>query len=531
MRLFGTHIQAAIRPVIWLLLWQASSGFANQVRVEVEGDYDQLQENAEILLGEVEDRTADGLRRYASSAAAQVEEAVRALGYYNPTIHWQVNEQDEAPAELVLTIVPGEPVRVRSRQVDIQGPGADDPDLVQRLPERPREGDILNHGEYDGLRQAIQNRAGRLGYFDGEYETRKLKVDPDDNAADILLTYRTGERYQLGEVTFLEGHGFDEQLLRQFVTTEPGEPFHADKVARLNRDLSNSGYFSGVDIDASPSQAEDRVIPVTIGLTPRPPRSVSAGVGFSTDVGPRFRGNWREHYINSMGHKRGADTELSELRQSVSGWYELPLDPPMTDSIRLGTGYQREHVEDVESERLTFGQQWNHQLDNGWMQVLSMRWEGERFRIGDGERGTSSLLLPGVSYSKLQADSPLDPSRGFRYSWMSPGPTGRCFQMRIFCMSICLPRVCTPWLTTIVFLPGSTLAVLPPTIFPMCRPLCGSLPAVTRAYEGMVMRRFHRRTAMVWPLAVDISLWGVLSTSMSLPGTGVWPPLWMRVMP
>lgn len=164
MRLFGTHIQAAIRPVIWLLLWQASSGFANQVRVEVEGgDYDQLQENAEILLGEVQDRTADGLRRYASSAAAQVEEAVRALGYYNPTIRWQVNEQDEAPAELVLTIVPGEPVRVRSRQVDIQGGpgGADDPDLVQSLPERPpREGDILNHGEYDGLRQAIQNRAG-----------------------------------------------------------------------------------------------------------------------------------------------------------------------------------------------------------------------------------------------------------------------------------------------------------------------------------------------------------------------------------
>ncbi|ERS81136.1 membrane protein [Marinobacter sp. EVN1] len=414
MRLFGTHIQAAIRSVIWLLLWQASSVLANQVRVEVEGDYDQLQENAEILLGEVQDRTADGLRRYASSAVSQVEEAVRALGYYNPTIRWQVNEQDEASAELVLTIIPGEPVRVRSRRVDIQGPGADDPDLVQDLPERPREGDILNHGEYDGLRQSIQNRAGRLGYFDGEYETRKLKVDPKANAADILLTYRTGERYQLGEVTFLEGHGFEEQLLRQFVTTEPGEPFHADKVARLNRDLSNSGYFSGVDIDASPSQAEDRVIPVNIGLTPRPPRSVSAGVGFSTDVGPRFRGNWREHYINSMGHKRGADTELSELRQSVSGWYELPLDPPMTDSIRLGTGYQREHVEDVESERLTFGQQWNHQLDNGWMQVLSMRWEGERFRIGDGERGTSSLLLPGVSYSKLQADSPLDPSRGFR---------------------------------------------------------------------------------------------------------------------
>ncbi|WP_084694199.1 autotransporter assembly complex protein TamA [Marinobacter daepoensis] len=404
------------RNLIAALLFLAPTHavFANQVRVEVEGDFDELQENAEILLGEVEGRTADGLRRYASSAVAQVKEAVRALGYYNPVVRWQVYEQEEEPAELRLTVSPGEPVRIRSRRVDVRGPGARDPSLVSGLPERPRAGDVLHHGEYDALRRAIQNRAGRSGYFDGQYLERQLAVDPEALAADIQLEYETGERYRLGEVTFLDGHGFDETLLRQFVTIEPGEPFHADKVARLNQDLSNSGYFSGVDVDVSPTKAEDRVIPVDIGLTPRPPRSVSAGVGFSTDVGPRFRGNWREHYINAKGYKRGADTELSELRQSISGWYELPLDPPMTDSIRLGTGYQREHIEDVESERLTLGQQWNHQLDSGWMQVLSMRWEGERYRIGDEERGTSSLLLPGVSYSKLRANSPLDPSQGFR---------------------------------------------------------------------------------------------------------------------
>lgn len=296
----------------------------------------------------------------------------------------------------------------------IEGPGSEDPALVNQIPKEPAEGDVLHHGRYNTLRQAIQNRARRLGYFDGEFVTRRLEVDPSENHADITLHYRTGERYRLGAVTFLEGHGFDEGLLNQFVTFEPGIPFHADEVAKLNSDLSNSGYFSGVDIDASPNRAEDGVIPVDIGLTPRPPRSVGAGVGFSTDVGPRFRGNWREHYTNPMGHRRGADTELSELRQNVSGWYELPLDPPMTDSIRLGTGYQRENIEDVESERLTLGQQWRHQLDTGWMQVLSLRWEGERFKIGEDERGNSSLLLPGLSYSKLQANSPLDPSRGYR---------------------------------------------------------------------------------------------------------------------
>lgn len=391
--------------------------WAQQVEVNVEGDYPQLQDNAEAFLGEVEGRSAGSLRRYASTAEAQVEEALRALGYYSPMIQWEVVEQPgdgETPARLVLTVQPGEPIRVRSRQVSIEGPASRDPDFVGTLPEKPAEGDVLNHGQYSTLRQTIQNRASRLGYFDGEFTTRRLEVNPEQRTADISLVFRSGVRYRLGEVSFKEGHGFEEQLLEQFVRFEPGEIYHADKVARLSGDLSNSGYFSGVDIDASPGKAEEGVIPVSVDLTTRPPRSVAAGVGFSTDVGPRLSGNWREHWINPMGHRRGAQTELSAPRQNVGAWYELPLDPPMTDSIRLSAGYQREDIEDVESELLTLGQQWKHQLDNGWLQVASIRWEGERFRIGNDDPEQSSLLLPGLGYSKLQADSPLDPSRGYR---------------------------------------------------------------------------------------------------------------------
>ncbi|RMJ05832.1 Translocation and assembly module TamA precursor [Marinobacter litoralis] len=396
------------------MLCMPSLVFANQVEVQVKGDHDALEDNARIFLGEVEGRTADGLRRYAPTAKGQIKEALRALGYYNPQITWEVTDGDVGLAELKLTVEPGTPVRVRQRNVDIHGPGANDAEFVDELPERPRVGDVLNHGEYDNLRSSINNRARRLGYFDGKYEARELRVDPAEKIADINLSFESGERYRLGEVTFLEGHGFEQRLLEQFVTFEPGEPFHAGKVAKLSADLSNSGYFSGVDLDASPSDAKDRVIPINIGLTPRDPRSISAGVGFSTDVGPRFRGSWREHYINPMGHRRGMDTEVSELRQSISGWYELPLDPPMTDSIRLSTGYQREEIEDVASERLTLGQQWRHQLDTGWMQILGLRWEGERYTIGEETQNTSSLLLPSVGYSKLHSNSPLDPSQGYR---------------------------------------------------------------------------------------------------------------------
>lgn len=397
-----------------LFLW-SSSGLAEQVEVSVKGDYPGLQENAEAFIGEVEGRNASNLRRYATTAVSQASKALRALGYYSPIVDWQVEEGDaENTARLILIITPGDPVRIKSRTVEIRGAAASDSRFTDNLPVHPAEGDVLNHGDYSSLRNTLQTRARRRGYFDGRLVTRTLKVDPEALEANITLVFESGDRYRLGAVTFEEGHWFETRLLQEFVTFEPGTPYHADEIARLNSDLLGSGYFSGVDIDAVPSSAEGGVIPVRIGLTRRDRRSIATGLGFSTDVGPRFRGTWREHWINPMGHTRGAETELSGPRQNLSTWYELPLDPPMTDLIRLTAGYQREDIENVESELLTFGQQWQHQLDNEWLQVLSVRWEGERFNIGDDEKGTSSLLLPGIGYSKLHADSPLDPSQGYR---------------------------------------------------------------------------------------------------------------------
>ncbi len=414
----STHHKVPTGFVRLIAAWLCCLSFsvlAQQVEIRMEGDYPALKTNAEAFIGEVEGRSEGNLRRYAPTAVDQARKALRALGYYSPLITWTVEAGDsEDTATLVLTINPGEPVRVTSRVVEIRGAAADDEAFTANLPAHPAEGDILDHGEYATLRNTIENRARRRGYFDGRFETRTLRVDPDSRSAEITLVYESGERYRLGEVTFEEGHWFELDLLRDFVTFEPGTPFHSDEIAKLNRDLRSSGYFRGVDIDASPSQAENGVIPVTVALERREARSVAAGVGFSTDVGPRFRGTWREHWINPMGHKRGAETELSVPRQNLSTWYELPLDPPMTDLIRLTAGYQREDIENVESELLTLGQQWQHQLDSGWLQVLSLRWEGERFNIGNDETGTSSLFLPGAGYSRIHADSPLDPSRGYR---------------------------------------------------------------------------------------------------------------------
>lgn len=401
--LFGTLI---------LALFPVSAAFAaGQVVVNVKGDYPALQENATNFVGTVEDRSTASLRRYASHAEDQVREALRALGYYSPAIEWRI-EEGEVPT-LVLDVEPGEPVKITERVVRIEGPASDDPDFNLGDLSSIGEGRVVNHGTYESVRSRIQNRARTLGYFRGEFTERTLRVDPEARTAKIHLVFRSGPRFSFGDVSFESEGTFEQQLLDGFVEIVPGEPYSADKVAELDRNLSNSGYFASVIVDAAPEQAQDLRVPVNVRLTTRDPRSVAAGVGFSTDVGPRFRGTWTEHWINAMGHSWGAETELSQPRQNVTAYYELPLDPPMTDAIRFTTGYQREDIEDIESERLTFGQQWRHQLDNEWLRVLGIRWEGERYTIGD-EENDSQLLLPSIGFSKLVADSPLDPARGYR---------------------------------------------------------------------------------------------------------------------
>ena len=70
-----------VRLLILLLCWLPSWVCAQQVVVNMEGDYPDLKSNAQAFIGEVEGRSASNLRRYAPTAVGQAEEALRALGY------------------------------------------------------------------------------------------------------------------------------------------------------------------------------------------------------------------------------------------------------------------------------------------------------------------------------------------------------------------------------------------------------------------------------------------------------------------
>lgn len=402
-----------------LLLVSATELAAAELDVRIEPGNRTLRENIENHIGDLGDRDERELLRYSRIAREQAQKALQALGYYNAAIDSEVIAGE--PPRLSLRVKPGPPVRLRTVRVGVEGPAAELKSFQN--PQGALEpGTTLNHGRYEEVKQRIANQASRFGFFEGRFTRQRLAVDPRENFADIELVFESGPRYHLGEVSFEGDAPFDADLLERMVPFEPGTPYDSEWVAELSQALQSSGYFDGVRVDANPANASDQRIPVSVLLATREPRTLGLGLGFSTDVGPRIRLDWTRHWVNPQGHSYGAEAELSAPRQNVGLWYDVPLDPPLTDKLRYAGGYQYEELGDNDSlsRLLTVGPEWHRRLDNGWKRVWSLKWQHEEYRLGD-DSGVSTLLMPGIAYSLLRSDNRIDPNRGYRLEFELAG--------------------------------------------------------------------------------------------------------------
>lgn len=402
-----------------LVFWAASFAAWGQseLLVQVKPANKALKANVEGYIGNLGDRDEEALLRFSRGAQEQARKAAQALGYYQAQIDTEVKppaKADQSP-QLIIKIDPGEPVRLRNVTVRIEGPASEM--KAFRVPDSSalRAGEPLNHGLYEDAKRLIQNQASRYGFFSGHFTRQRLAVDPQAGVADIELVYQSGPRYRLGAVKFSGDTPLDQDLLQRMVSFKPGTPYDSELIAELNNDLQSSGYFEGVRVDAAPTAAVGEDIPVDVRLDTRKPRTMGLGLGFSTDVGPRGKANWTRHWVNPQGHSYGWETELSAPRQNVGLWYDVPLDPPLTDKLRFAGGYQNEEIAgtDTLSKLLTVGPEWHSKLPSGWQRVISLKYQREEYRLGD-DSGLSNLLMPGVSFSYLRSDNRIDPHNGYR---------------------------------------------------------------------------------------------------------------------
>lgn len=404
-----------LRPILLLCLIALPASAPAEVVIDLESGDEALADNLRARLA-LQQETCESplwrVRRLFRRAEKEFDPALRAFGYYRPEVIKSLTTEGEC-WRAVFRIDPGPRTTIRRRVVTIGGEAASDDKLKVLLADLPlAEGQPLNHGQYEEIKERLREFAISYGYFDFAFQRHELRVFPEQATAEITIEADSGRRYRFGELRLSE-QPLDEAFLRRLGRWKPDEPYRAGALIELDRQLSDAGYFERVEVRAKRDEAVDRAVPVDVLLEPAKRHAWRTGIGYSTDTGPRLSQRYDNRYLNARGHHLSAELRLSPVESGLKGDYVVPGRDPHRESFSFGGGLVHEETDTATSDSVGLIARQILKSPR-WTQTRFLELLHERSTVGDGERTESTLLMPGIAFERIKADDLLRTNRGYR---------------------------------------------------------------------------------------------------------------------
>ncbi|QWF16839.1 autotransporter assembly complex protein TamA [Lysobacter capsici] len=337
------------------------------------------------------------------------------------------------PITVTLTIDKGEPVKVRRSDVAILGAGSDDRYLKQDLAAfKPGPDQVFEHAAYEASKTKISRRLAERGYFDADFTSRRVAVTRAEHAADIDLVWTSGQRYDMGPITFEQTPKriIRDSLLERLVYWEQGSYYHQRKLDTFRESLARLDYFASIDIEPQPDQAVDGQVPVKVTLTPAKRSIYTAGLSYGTDSGAGVRLGVERRYLNDRGHKALAQVDFAQRRKTATLQYRIPafawLDGWYTFSLQ-GTDEQTDYID---SRRVELVASRSGKINQHWTATASLHGLRERWAYADEDDNdpttpvdyrSATFLYPSLRAEYIDADDRLYPRNGISATGMLRG--------------------------------------------------------------------------------------------------------------
>lgn len=395
------------------LLLACSAAPADTVTVKITGIGGGLRDNVRKFLsiaaaggGSLTERQ---IRRQHARARSEIRAALQPFGYYQPEIRASL-KADGDNWQASYRIEPGPATTIDALDLRATGPGADNAAITKAIADsRLQTGQQLLHSDYKKTKAALIQAAYDAGYLDAAFKQARIRVHPQAARAEITLLLATGPRYYFGEVT-IEQRILADRFVRRYLNFTPGDPFDADRLTQLQLALSDTEYFSQVEIEAQREQATGRRVPILIRATARKPQKYTARVGYGTDTGPRVGLGMEMRRLNRHGHQFRTDLRLSAIEQALSARYTIPIADVARDRLAFGATVKREELGDAVSDSYVL----SVAREDGWQfgrRRLYLNLERENFDFGGNGR-TADLFYPGVALTFQRADNSMHTRRG-----------------------------------------------------------------------------------------------------------------------
>ncbi|MDT8398910.1 MAG: autotransporter assembly complex family protein [Pseudomonadales bacterium] len=399
-----------------MVLLSFCAAAAEAPAITIDGVSDELADNIRSqlrLAAEPCETPLPRLLRLLPQARSDAENGLEALGYYHSDIKTDLTREENCWA-LHIAVMPGAPILLDEITIAIQGDQATR-DLFGDLVENNilKKGRQLDHGEYEQVKNRLSALAVERGFFAARFLKSEVQVDLVSDLADVVINFDPGQRFRFGLISIETGGSLSDRFVRSMVPFAPGDFYSSDDLVALRRNLDRSQYFRQISINPRLALARQQAIPVEIDLVPYLRRSYTAGLGFTTDTGPRMRLGYIDRYVNQKGHRFDGNSTLSPVRSELNLNYMLPLENSTTESLNFSGGVIHEDNDTFNSDRFKLEGSYRNESDSGWQRKVFVNFLLDEFNI-DVQNEFSQLTVLGADIARTQTDDIINPSRGWK---------------------------------------------------------------------------------------------------------------------
>ena len=359
----------------------ASPSTADEVTYAISGISDPLLANVRSHLsgGAIGTGTrlaAGRAGRFVEQAEESARAALKPYGYYKADISSDLVRTGPDAWRLDLRIQPGPPVVIARSRVELRGAGSGQEDLLDWRSGWPlSEGQTLNQEVWEERKTAALQIAEEQGYIAARFVRHAIRIDLDNNRAELDLVLDTGEQAVFGTITF------HQEVIRPWILENvprfaEGSAYRPDLVDKLRLDLWQTGYFTDVLVEEERLADETPpVVNVIASMETEFKNTYQGTLGTGTDTGFRTQAMWRRHPLSSRGDRldlrAGYQQEDDEL--TVRTDYRIPR---RTDKRQYWTAslILRQDRQDLEFKR--------NEDDEGFITLAPGRIDDLFFRAG-----------------------------------------------------------------------------------------------------------------------------------------------------
>lgn len=337
--------------------------------------------------------------------AKEIIDALQPYGYYRADVKgnllyegntvkvvYQVTPNERIPiGELNLGITDLDAIKTRPTKEAMSEYQAFDSILTST---KMKVGAPLNHTQYESTKSKLSQKASELGYFDAYYPEHQILVNLDDYKAYIDLEMTLGERYVFGNTTFHQEY-FDNAFLERFlIGMKESNDYSDQKLVKLQSSFNESNYFEDAVI-VPKINAQDKDVPLDIYLRLRKQRTLTLGLGYSSDIGLKTMGGMTWHYVNPYGHRLVTSFLLAQKKRDALINYQIPGTDPLKDQYNIFAKYDYEDTSTKDYTTYMVGVS-KERIREQYKYGYSLHYQYDKFRDFDGSKQNSRYLVPTI---------------------------------------------------------------------------------------------------------------------------------------